>query len=155
MRIDGNRVSGDSDRAVIGADNHGTIVDFQLAAKNPVSLAKALNYDHQNLFLESLETADGEHAIEIRQQAGGAGSRAAARELRTFVVNILNEGAPFVVLDFAGQAVVSSSFADEVIGKLVLEMGFIAFSNRVRLRNMSPTVANLLDRAIALRVGAR
>ncbi len=155
MRIDGNRVSGDSDRLVIGPDNHGTTVDFQLATKNAVSLARALNYDHQNLFLESLETSEGEHAVVIRQQAGGAGSRAAARELRTFILNILNEGAPHVVLDFTGQAVVSSSFADEVIGKLVLEMGFISFNNRVRLRNMTPTVATLLDRAIALRIKAR
>jgi len=152
MRIEAGRISGDSGRLIIGPDNHGTTVDFQLASHNPISLAKALNYDRPNLFLESLENETGDHVIQIRQQAGGAGSRAAARELRTYIANILNEGAPFVTLDFDGQSVVSSSFADEVIGKLVVDMGFMTFNSRVRLINMTPTVTTLLDRSIALRI---
>ena len=152
MRIDGSRIAGDSDQLIIGSDNHGTIIDFQLSASRPVSMGEALNYTHVNDFLENLENDTGEHTLLIRDQAGGAGSRVAARELRTLIVNILNQGAPYVILDFSGQSVVSSSFADEVIGKLVVEMGFVTFNHRLRLVSMSPTVATLLDRAITLRV---
>jgi anti-sigma regulatory factor (Ser/Thr protein kinase) len=152
MSIEGDRITGDSSQIVIGPDNHGTTIDFQLAADRPVRIGEALNYTHVNDFLEGLENPDGEHVIVLREQAGGAGSRAAARELRTLIVNVLNEGAPYVVLDFTGQSVVSSSFADEVIGKLVVQMGFVTFSHRVRLVSMSPTIETLLNRSISLRV---
>lgn len=152
MILENNRVRGDNEREFAGPDNHGTTLDFQLKVDKPVSLGAALNYEPTNMFLESLESPDGEHVISIRDQAGGAGSRLAARELKRLVMNVLNDGVPHVVLDFEGQAVVSSSFADEVIGKMFAEMGFNTFNQRIKLRNMVPTVTTLVDRAIALRL---
>lgn len=152
MLLEGDRFSGANDQEFVGADNHGTTVDFQLQIDKPVSLGDALNYSPTNMFLESLESDDGEHVISIRNQAGGSGSRKAARELKTLIVNVLNDGAPHVVLDFEGQAVVSSSFADEVIGKMFAEMGFNVFNRRIKLVNMNATVSSLVDRAIALRL---
>ena len=55
-------------------------------------------------------------------------------------------------LDFSGQAVVSSSFADEVIGKLVASLGFTTFNQKYRLSNMNQTIAGAIDRAIAKRL---
>jgi hypothetical protein len=49
---------------------------------------------------------------------------------------------------------VSSSFADETIGKLAERFGPIGFAQRFRLTNMSPQVQMLLDRAIVLRIGS-
>lgn len=145
-------VTGSNDRWAIAGNRGGTIVDFQLALDKPVSLSKALNYDPPNLFLEGLESEGGEHVLSIRDQAGGAGSREAARELKTLIVNILNDGAPHIVLDFEGQAVVSSSFADEVIGKMFVEMGMSRFARRIKLQNMNETVASLVDRAVSRRM---
>lgn len=152
MVLEGDRFSGANDQDFVGPANHGTTVDFQLKIDEPVSLGDALNYSPTNMFLESLESDDGEHVISIRNQAGGSGSRKAARELKTLIVNVLNDGAPHVVLDFEGQAVVSSSFADEVIGKMFAEMGFNVFNRRIKLANMNATVSSLVDRAIALRL---
>lgn len=152
MVLQGDRVRGANDQEFPGPDNHGTTVDFQLKVDKPVSIGSALNYEPANLFLESLESSDGEHVIGIRDQAGGAGSRLAARELKTLIVNVLNDGIPRVVLDFEGQAVVSSSFADEVIGKMFAEMGFNGFNQRIKLANMNATVSTLVDRAIARRM---
>jgi hypothetical protein len=92
--------------------------------------------------------------VKIREHAGGTGSRAAAKELRIFLENVSISGAELVELDFSGQAVVSSSFADEVIGKLVASLGFTTFNQKYRLSNMNQTVAGLLDRAIAKRLGS-
>jgi hypothetical protein len=153
MLLEGDRVSGKNDLPVLGPNNHGTNVAFQIAVDKPVSIGDALNYQHNSLFMESLESAEGEHIISIREQAGGAGSRIAARELKTLITNVLNDGAPHIVLDFEGQAVVSSSFADEVIGKMFAQMGFNVFNQRVKLRHMNPTVSVLIDRAIARRLG--
>lgn len=154
MLLEGDRVRGSNDQEFPGPDNHGTTVDFQLKVDRPVSIGTALNYEPTNLYLESLESDGGEHVINIRDQAGGAGSRLAARELKTLIVNVLNDGAPHVVLDFDGQAVVSSSFADEVIGKMFLEMGFNKFNSRIKLRHMNDTVSTLIDRAITRRMSA-
>jgi hypothetical protein len=145
-------VGGNNDQWAIAGEHGGTSVDFQLALDRPVSLGKALNYDPPNMFLESLESAEGEHVLSIRDQAGGAGSREAAHELKTLIMNILNDGAPHIVLDFEGQAVVSSSFADEVIGKMFVEMGMSTFARKVKLQSMNETVASLIDRAVARRM---
>jgi len=67
-------------------------------------------------------------------------------------VNYLSEGAPSLLLDFDGVDMVSSSFADETIGKLAEKFGPVGFFQRFRLVNMSPTVQGLLDRAIGLRL---
>ncbi len=52
-------------------------------------------------------------------------------------------------------ALVSSSFADEVFGKLFAELGPIDFSRRIELRNVDPLVKNLIDRAIYQRMAVR
>ena len=56
-----------------------------------------------------------------------------------------------MVLDFQGVRVMSSSFADEVFGRLFVRMGAAAFMSRIRTRNANRTIAALIDRAILLR----
>ena len=48
---------------------------------------------------------------------------------------------------------VSSSFADEFVGKLVAAFGFIAFTQRFRLANMNPTVEAVVNRSVSQRMG--
>lgn len=64
--------------------------------------------------------------------------------------NLLREGQA-VTLDFSGVGVVSSSFADEVFGRLFVEMGPRAFMTRIAMRNVDRTVEGLIDRAIVQR----
>ncbi|MFG3380498.1 STAS-like domain-containing protein [Streptomyces sp. NPDC047999] len=45
------------------------------------------------------------------------GTRRSAEQIRTKLVNLLNQGAPKLTLDFTDVNAVSSSFADEVLGK--------------------------------------
>jgi hypothetical protein len=56
-----------------------------------------------------------------------------------------------VWLDWAGVPLVSSSFADEFIGRLFVELGPVQFSGRVRSQAMEPVVRELIDRAIMQR----
>lgn len=130
----------------------GLFVDWQLYLRQPVSLASVLGMPIANLHLEALENESGEHVVKISEHDAGTGSRKAAEQLRLYMVNQLHQGAPKLVLDFDGVAVVSASFADEVIGKLAEEYGPIRFLSTFPLRNMTPTIEGLLDRAIRLRV---
>ena len=56
-----------------------------------------------------------------------------------------------IVLDFSGVGVISSSFADEVFGRLFVEMGPRAFMTRIEMHHVDPTVEGLIDRAIVQR----
>lgn len=56
-----------------------------------------------------------------------------------------------LLLDWSGIPLVSSSFADELIGKLFAFLGPLAFSARVRNINMEMVVRGLVDKAIMQR----
>ena len=147
--IDGRNSGADF---IIDADHHCTVLDFSLDVSKPVDLGQVLGAPEPDIRLEAIESDDGRYVIPVIDHAQGTGTRPAAERLRNYLVNYLNEGAPFLVLDFTGVSIVSSSFADETIGKLAEEFGVVGFSQRFRLVNMNSNVQMLLDRAIALRI---
>ncbi|HVS69286.1 MAG TPA: STAS-like domain-containing protein [Mycobacteriales bacterium] len=135
------------------ADHQGTTVDWQLDLARRVSLAEALNVTGMaDLRIEDLEDSTGQHVVRVADFEEGLGTRRSAEQVRTKLSNLLNEGVPVLALDFDGVNVVSSSFADEVLGKLALEMGVVNFFARFRLVHMSETVHALVNRAIEQRV---
>ena len=149
----GGGFSGGNGYPVMHQDHHGSWVDFQLDVSRPVSLAEALNYDPVDLQLEALEDdRTGLHSVRIADYSGGTGTRRAAERFRHFVINLLGRGAPRVYVDFAGVSVISSSFADEVFGRLVADYGFLGFQQRFRVVNANMTVASLIDVAVQKRL---
>ncbi|MFF5741190.1 STAS-like domain-containing protein [Streptomyces althioticus] len=146
---------GNTHGLVIDPDTHCTVVDFELNVKTPVDLGQVLGVPNQDLRLESIQNDFGEHTIRLIEHAQGTGTRAAAERLRNYLMSYINDGAPYLILDFDGVAMVSSSFADETIGKLAERFGPVGFSQRFRMINMNQSVQMLLDRAIALRISAQ
>jgi hypothetical protein len=57
-----------------------------------------------------------------------------------------------IIIDFTDVPLVSSSFADEVLGKLFMELGPMTFAQRLDFRNLSSIVRQLTDKAIAQRM---
>lgn len=57
-----------------------------------------------------------------------------------------------MILDWNGIQVIASSYADEFVGKMFVEMGPISFMSRIRNVNMMPFVKTLLDKAIMQRM---
>jgi anti-anti-sigma regulatory factor len=139
---------------IIGPDNYCTIIEFTLDVSKPIDLGKILGVRQIDLRLEAIEDDSGVHVIKLSEHAQGTGTRAAAENLRNYLMNYLNAGAPYLILDFTGVSMVSSSFADETIGKLAERFGMLGFAERFRLVNMSEQVRMLLDRAISLRISA-
>ena len=88
----------------------------------------------------------------MKNLQGSDPDRPAGRQLRTKCINLLNAepGKP-LLLDWSGVPLVSSSFADELIGKLFASLGPLAFSARVRNVNMEAVVRGLVDKAIMQR----
>lgn len=94
-----------------------------------------------------------ELVIPVAGEGLGVGSRHAGIELRQKAINLLRADPDRrLVFDWTGIDVISSSFADEAVGKLFVELGPTRFASRVGHRGTEPLVLSLLDRAIMQRV---
>ncbi len=137
---------------------NGTLVVAAMDCSNPKLLAQALEFDGQRHrpvdYMERFESADGSHLlVRIKDQASSFSSRVAGRPLRTKLQNLMTmHPGSRIVVDFEHVPIVSSSFADEVLGKLFLEMGPVRFSQQIELRNMAGIIRSLVDRAISQRM---
>ncbi len=136
----------------------GTLVVVRLDYSDPEALWRALGAG------DRLDTGDYvENRYEdktddvlnfvVRHEAGSVGSRSAGRLARAKLENLMSmyPGYPANV-DFDGISVVSSSFADEFLGKLFVRIGALRFMSAIRLRKVGPSVQSVLDRAILQRV---
>ena len=67
-------------------------------------------------------------------------------------MNLIAETKKTVILDFKDIAVMSSSFADELIAKLLLELGLFQFNNLIKLRGLDTEQQNILQRSVIQRL---
>ncbi len=91
--------------------------------------------------------------IRMNQETKGVGTRLAGRQLRTKTFNLIESkpGYPIYV-DWTGIPAISSSFADEFMGKLYIELGRENFRGIIKNTNMELFVQQLLDKAISQRL---
>ena len=130
----------------------------------------SIGYDYENLleralifrgrvhnpgfdYIERAYQPDGEHiSFSINRELNAFGSREAGRYARTKIQNLMDQYTTPVEFDFADIRLISSSFADEVFGKLFEELGAVRFGQLCRFKNIDSTVQVLIDRAIAQRM---
>jgi len=136
----------------------GTLVVACIDYSNPGLLKEALKFDgkrHSPIdYIETkFEDSSGDRIIfEMKKEASSFGSRKAADPVNVKLKNLVSIcGDCKVFIDFGDIPVISSSFADEVFGKLFVEMGPLIFLQRFEFMNLSGTVRSLIDRAIRLR----
>jgi anti-sigma regulatory factor (Ser/Thr protein kinase) len=129
-----------------------------------------INWDHHRLLEEALvfkgrphvpsfdiiekyyEADDDSILFKATEESSSFGTREAGRESRTKVENLMNNFTTPVTFDFANVHVVSSSYADEVFGKLLVGLGRNKFDSLCRFTNMNSTVKLLIDRAVNQRL---
>jgi STAS-like domain of unknown function (DUF4325) len=90
--------------------------------------------------------------FKLKNEAESLGSRLAGRKVRTKLHNLVSCSGCRIDVDFSDVNLISSSFADEVFGKLFLQLGPIDFGQRIALSNVQSTVKLLVDKAISQRV---
>lgn len=131
-----------------------TTVDFQMVCSEVTSLQDLFGADYVSvdLWQEAREQADGSLLLKVAELAEGYGSRESARRVRHVVENAIENDHKFVVLDFAGVDRCSSSFADELVAKLVVRYGVLNYANVFRVVNLSGLVQGLANLSAAQRL---
>lgn len=131
----------------------GTIVDFQINYEKPISIESALNGHRPESYrvLSSLNETGERLLYRLDEKTSGYGTRQSGLRIRNDIENLMHESGLPVVVDFDKIAIVSSSFADEVFGKMFKSLGPVSFMQRVRLENMNSTVSSLINKAIEQR----
>ena len=138
----------------------GTLVVVTLDYSDPEALWRALDIhdtgaDPAGDYIENRYEGDSDDVLNfvVRNEASSVGSRSSGRFARTKLENLMEmyPGHP-INIDFGDISIVSSSFADELLGKLFVRMGALRFMGTAKLLRVSPTVRAVLDRAILQRV---
>lgn len=132
-----------------------TTVDFQIDFAKGISIADALGgHTPVNLRLEALEDERGNIHFMLSEKSSGTGTRQSGQRIRNELTNIHRETNRVIEVDFQGISVISSSFADELIGKLVAEYGFFGFTQVFRLKNMNEIVQSIVNRSVSQRMAS-
>ena len=72
--------------------------------------------------------------------------------MRNKIEYSLCESKKIVEVDFDNIGVISSSYADELLGKLVEKYGISYILSRMRLKNMSHEIMMIINRSMAQRM---
>ena len=142
-------------RPMLNVDNaHTTLIDWRLNCENPVDISKAISsqFTSRNI-LDQYEGDEDYIEIKYDEIMRSSGSRQLSRELRTKVENLIEAGADYVVFNMKNINMISSSFADELFGKLALAMGIDKYRQKIFLNNSNRQVKMLIELATEKRLG--
>ena len=142
---------------VLTREQTSTTIDFQLDYSKKLSIDKALKfkgepYNLTSLRIENLENENGVIHYKIAEQGDGTGTRMAAEKIKNELLNILTEEVRPIILDFSGITVISSSFADELIAKLLSRLGLYQFNKIFRLEGLNDSQQLILHRSVLQRL---
>lgn len=128
-----------------------TLVDFQLDVNQPIELDEVLGPNgFTDLWMEAREEDwDGTVVrLNIAKEANGLGSRFDGSSFRNLVLNVM-ASVQTVILDLSDTNIISLSFADEVVGKLIDEIGPGPFRERVRIEQANESCRTIIRTIIS------
>ncbi|MCX6157284.1 MAG: STAS-like domain-containing protein [Ignavibacteriae bacterium] len=143
------RVANITDLLIISKSNQSTTVYYNINLDNKLNIAETLETkDYVDLYTESYEDDKDNIVFKIAGKKAGFGTRPAGKELRHEVVNLINATKKPVTIDFEGVNLMTSSFADEFIAKLLEEAGLYQFQKSIKMINLNDENQRILNKAI-------
>lgn len=138
----------------------GTIVCGQLKINPEFSVINALNFENSAEYsgcdiIESFYESENENILilKMKEETTGFGTRKSGAQIHLKILNLLNAKNTYPIqIDWEGVPLISSSFADELLGKLFLKLGALTFSARIRNVGMEELIVRLIDKAISQRL---
>lgn len=140
-------------RKIINDSAHTTLIDWRLDCRNPVDISKALSskFSNNNL-IEKYEGGDDYIEIASSEIEKASGARQSSARLRIKIENLINAGAEVIIFNMKGVSLVSSSFCDELFGKLYVRLGKDDYRKKIFIHDANSTVGRLINIAIETRV---
>ena len=132
--------SGQLSRPVDALD--GTVVYFEIAVDRDFDLEGALLQDGIGIsdwdYLDSVYQPDDRNIrLAVAEEASSTATRLAGKPIRIKARNLVTaHRSAKVILDFTGVERVTASFADEIVGKLLVSLGPDRFTARVALQGL-------------------
>lgn len=140
---------------MLNKDNQSTTVSFILNLNNKISLKEALKgHDVTDMFIENLKGDFGDITYKIADVGSGTGTRESGLQMKNELLNIYNITKSKIIIDFDGVGIISSSFADEFIGKLIDDIGFYQYQSIFQLVNMNEGIRPIFEASLKKRLGA-
>ena len=140
----------------ISYGSKSTTVDFQIDLNNPVNLDRVFKsiggFDGFDIRIDDMLNESGHLEYDVFKNGQGTATREAGMYLRNDIENILRREKTKIILDFSNVRTVSSSFIDELIAKLVLEIGFVNFNDLIQIKGMNSDVKLLCERSLYMRI---
>ena len=140
----------------ISNENRATTVDYRLKLGKNIDIQKAFKsiggFDGFDIRLDYMIQDDNTIKYDVFSNSMGTATRESGAFLRNDILNTITRTQSGIILDFAGIKTVSSSFADELIAKLVLRLGILKFNQLIRLINMNDNIKFLCERSIYMRI---
>jgi hypothetical protein len=136
---------------------HGTLVEWQLPTDRSFSLQAAIEarIDPYSKFFEDYEPVPGEVRFVLQDEASNFGNRPIGRQLSNKVLTLAHQSeAKRCVVDFKNVRIISSSFADEFLGKLAEALGD-KFGDFIQLDHISEDNRVIVEKAIRERLAVR
>ncbi|MEA4990598.1 hypothetical protein SDC9_16773 [bioreactor metagenome] len=136
---------------------NGSLVCMALNYSNPKILENALKFTdgiHKpvSAFFDTRYSSDS-HCININNEVSSCSTRNSGEKIRNKIDNLIRVGeAKFITLEFDGKQTITSSFADELFGKLIQIIGIESFYKKIKIVNLSTTSQFIMERALAIRI---
>jgi len=144
-----------SDNPYLSEENYCTAIDFQLDISKTINLKQAFQSigGHNIIDLRLENMFDEDHIVyDVLDHCEGTATRKSGFHVRNDVINTIRRFPVPIILDFSRISSVSSSFIDEFISKMIVELGIVTFNNLIRLYGMSDTIRYLLERSTYMRI---
>lgn len=146
--------SGKTESNGTGPNYFGTCVEMQFVTQTKIDLPQALwGHNPVSYIEQKFENDCGELILTLREYASSFGNRITGEKMRNVITNLLVQNPRHTVrIGMEGIEVVSSSFADELFGKLIVELGSPEFSQRVRFKGLTVLCKQIIDDSISQRM---
>lgn len=156
-------VEGKPEKFTIIPSMAGTGIYLSLKTDRPVNL-RAETFMGASQFSDNESTyiyGEGERAtagggLIVKNECVHTGSREPARALRRKILSLLPEvDSEPLLLNFAEVNSASSSFLDELLSRLIVEIGLPAFKKKVKVVNATETIKDMANVVIKQRLETR
>ncbi|GAA3629701.1 STAS-like domain-containing protein [Flavivirga jejuensis] len=138
---------------MLSLKQQATTVNFHLNLNKDISIKDALGGTEMvDMYIENMEDDYDRVVFKIFEAASGTGTRQSGLKIKNEVINLYKKAKKSIIIDFDNVGVISSSFADEFIGKLVVELGFYQFQKIFTLSNMNATIQTIVQRSLSQRM---